>query len=56
LLLVEVEAEGCLIVDVAPSRDIQVLGSCGIELLLNRVLGVVELLEEVWLQKVSNAD
>lgn len=47
LFLVEVEAEGRLIVDVASLGDIQRSGGGSIELLWDRVLGVVQVLQQI---------
>ena len=53
LVLVEVEAEGSLVVDVALLLDVERAGVGSIELLRDGVGGVVELLEEVGLGMVS---
>lgn len=52
-LLVEVEAEGRLVVEVLHLRDVEGGGILGIELLGDSVLGVVQVLEKVGLWKVS---
>lgn len=49
LVLVEVEAEGSLVVDVALLLNVERVGVGGIELLGDGVGGVVELLKEVGL-------
>lgn len=53
LVLVEVEAEGSLVVDVALLLDVKRVGLGSIELLGNGLCGVVQLLEEVGLYVVS---
>ena len=53
LVLVEVEAEGGLVVDVALLLNVKRVGLGGIELLGNGLGGVVQLLEEVGLYVVS---
>lgn len=49
LVLVEVEAERRLVIDVALLLNVEVGGVARVELLRHVVLGVVQLLEEVWL-------
>lgn len=55
LVLVEVEAEGSLVVDVALLLNVERVGVGGVELLGNGLGRVVELLEEVGLGSVSGS-
>lgn len=50
MILVEIEAEESLVVQVALLGDVELGGAGGVELLGNGSGGVVEVLEEVWLQ------